>query len=688
MHRFTSRSGPENGGLSRFAAAAGPFLKTPAGLSLVLTAVALIAVAIYLPTIEYGFVWDDVSLIVENPSLVSARPWDLLGQGFWHGATDAPEGPAAFYYRPLATLSFWADLKLAGTNPGWFHLVNAILNTLVALLVVLIVRELLNSTIWGGIAGLLFATHSSHVEAVAFISGRTDLLLTLFMTVAAFGLFRALRRGEPGWYFVVPVGYLFALLSKETAILFPVLVALAPLLTGGAYTRRHWLTTGACLLVGLGWLFLRAQAVGPGLPFPAGVSPLARLTVVANDLGLYLRMFIWPFVHRVKYPADPSFANLTPLAIAALLFLVTMPLLAVRRRYRVVSVGFLWALLFLLPVVNIVPLGPEAAERLLYLPSAGLIIILITLAARGLPGRARLRTASAAFLVLLSLAFATDGILRSRVWRNELRLFSTMVAEAPGAPSPYANLANVIAPTDPDSALVLYYKALSRDQGHIRAHINVGILQSRLGDHRQSVHHFRIANELRPNSRQILNNLGLAFLAAGRADSALVYLNRAVAADAHREADPTGIMLNRSVALDAVGYPDSADAELRRLVEHAPRFVPARLVFADRFERRGRYDSTLHYLRSVLELEPNRPEHHNRLGTVLVMLGDTTAAADHYARALTLNRDFIPALFNQAILTAARGDTAAAVRLAERAWRLRPDVEAIAELYHLLSGQD
>lgn len=660
------------------------FLKTPAGLVLVLTGVALVAVAIYLPTIEYGFVWDDTSLITGNPSLSTARPLDFLGRGFWHGAADPPEGPAASYYRPLSSFSFWADLKLAGANPGWFHLVNTLLNALVAVLIALIVRELLGSAAWAGIAGLLFATHSSHVEAVAFISGRTDLLLALFIGLATFGLLRALRKHEPGWYLLVPVGYLLALLSKETAILFPLLVAVAPLLTRARYSRRHWLITGICLALAAGWLLLRARAVGSVLPATPGPGPLARLTELTNDLGLYLRMFIWPFHHRVKYPADPAFAHLTPFAIAALLFLVTMPLLAARRRYWVVLVGFLWTVTFLLPVVNIVPLGPEAAERLLYLPSAGLIIILVTLASRGLPGLVRIRTAAALLLLAFAVATGVDTVLRSRIWRDELRLYSTMVSEAPGSPSPYANLANVVAPTDPDSALRLYYQALARDQGHVRAHINVGILQSRLGDHRQSVHHFRIANELRPNSQQVLNNLGLAYLAAGRPDSALAYLDRALATDSAT----TGILLNRSVALDAVGYPDSADAELRRLLEHAPRFVPAWLVFADRFERRGFPDSAARYLAAVAAIEPDRPEHHNRLGTVLVARGDSSAAAASYGRALAINPDFIPALFNQAILTAARGDTTAAARLAERAWRLRPDIDAIADLYRLLSGKN
>ncbi|MFO7676632.1 MAG: tetratricopeptide repeat protein [bacterium] len=660
------------------------FLKTPAGLVLVATAVALVAVGLYLPTIEYGFVWDDVSLITQNPSLARAGPLDFLGRGFWHGAADPPEGPAASYYRPLSSLSFWADLKLAGVNPGWFHLVNTILNALVAVLIALIVWELLGSAVWAGVAGLLFAAHSGHVESVAFISGRTDILLALFIGLATFGLLRALRKRQPGWYALVPVGYLLALMSKETAVLFPALVALAPLLTRTAYSRRHWLVTGACLVVLAGWLVLRAGAVGPLIPAAPGPGPLGRLNELLNDLGLYLRLFIWPFRHRAKYPANPAFAQLTPFAISALLFLVTMPLLAARRRYWVVLVGYLWTIAFLLPVLNLVPLGPQAAERLLYLPSAGLVVILATLASRGLPEQPRVRAAAVVLLLAFIAANGLDTVLRSRIWRDELRLYSTMVREAPEAPSPYANLANVVAPADPDSALKLYYQALSRDQGHLRAHINVGILQSRLGDHRQSVHHFRIANELRPNSQQVLNNLGLAFLAAGRPDSALAYLNRALAADS---ATP-GLLLNRSVALDAVGYPDRADDELRRLLERAPGFVPGWLVFADRFERRGLPDSAARCLATVIAIEPGRPEHHNRLGTILTARGDSAAAAASYGRALGLNPDFIPALFNQAILTAARGDTAGAVRLAARARRLRPDIAAVVELHRMLSGED
>jgi uncharacterized membrane protein YhaH (DUF805 family) len=413
----------------------GQFLRTRAGFALVLGVVTLGSVLLYLPTIDYGFVWDDTSLVTGNRLLAESGPLEVFGRGFWAGAPDPPAGNARLFYRPLTSLSLWLNLKLAGLNPGYFHLLNVILNALCVALIALIIWQLLNSGVWAGIGALLFATHPAHVESVAFVSGRTDLLLTLFIAVAAFGLLRALLKRRFWWGLLVPVGYALALLSKETALLFPVLVALTPLLTRTRYDRRHWVIVGACVLIGAAYLYLRGQVVGPVL---AGFDPrpvIGRLNEMANDFGLYVRIFAWPFKHQVKFPVDPSFAYLTPLAITALLFAVTGPLLAaIRRRLRVTLWGYTWAILFLLPVLNIISIGPQAAERLVYLPSAGLVLMIVVLVSRGLHTRRRLRMTAAGILLALSVAWGVDTLVRSGIWRNEATLYSTMTREAPNAP--------------------------------------------------------------------------------------------------------------------------------------------------------------------------------------------------------------------------------------------------------------
>lgn len=652
------------------------------GLALVLGLLALASVLLYLPTIDYGFVWDDATLIAENQLLARSQPWDLFGQSFWAGAKEPPGGTAQAFYRPLTNLSFWLDLKLAGLNPGYFHLINVVLNALVTVMVGLIIWELLHSGIWAGLGGLLFTVHSSHVESASFISGRTDLLLALFVCVASFALLRSLRKRNRNWWPLIPIAFGLALLSKETAIFFPVLVALAPLLTQTSYERRYWLLVASTVVVAVVYLLMRNAVVGAMVPaLPLG-SAFSRFVEVANTFGFYIKMFLWPFAHQVKFPHDPSFANLTPNALVALLFIVTLPLLAIRRRFSVALLGYAWTILFLLPVSNIVQIGPQAAERLLYLPSVGLVLAGIALLSRLLHTRPLLSRIAAFALVAASLVLGIDTLVRSRVWRDELTLYSTMANESPSAPSAHANLANAVRFTHPDSAINLYKKAILLDQGQARAHINIGILYSQQGDHRQALHHLRIANELRPGSGQVLNNIGLAFLGAKEPESALAYLEPAIAVEP--KSAPT--RLNHALALRAAGRSSEAEVELLHSLELDPKLIQARLLRAEWLEGRGVLDSAVLELQRVTKLDSCQPALWNRIGTLLVKLGDSAQAERCYAQAVGLDSVLVPALFNLAILLSTKGDTARAIPLARRAHNLRPDLASVEELYLKLTS--
>ncbi|MEO0080158.1 MAG: tetratricopeptide repeat protein [candidate division WOR-3 bacterium] len=643
-------------------------LRTRPGIAAVLGFVALVTLALYLPTLRYDFVWDDVLLITDNPLLARSTPLEIFRRGFWAGSEENLEGPALSYYRPLTTLSFWLDLHIAGRNARFFHLVNGILAAIVSAIVTLIIWELLHSGIWAGLGGLLFATHSSHVESVAFISGRTDLLLALFCGLAGFALLRSIRKHNPWWWLVVILGFTLALLAKETAILFPMLVALAPPLTLSRYPRRYWLVLGAVLLVALLYLLLRVGVVHQALPLASGMGLKQRLANVVNTFGLYLKMFFWPFDHRVKFPVDPTFLHLTPNFLYSLLFAVSVPLLALRRRYWVCLWGYFWTIVFLLPVVNIVPIGPQAAERLLFLPSAGLVMILMTLFSRLLTTRVQLRAAVAGALGVLIIILAGDSIVRSRIWQNEGTLFSTMVREAPKAPSAYANLANFVRPTHPDSAIRLYNRAVLLDQGYVQAHINLGILYSQQADHRRALHHLRLANELRPNSASILTDLGFAFLAAGELDSALNTFARAC------ELAPELVQpaLGHALALGLKGRTVEAGTKLSQALRVKPELITDLRELAQR-------------LRQEPRPTPTHPLYLTRLGTLLAATGDTVLAETLYLRALALDTSCVPALYNQAVLFLARGDTGKARLLTSRALGFRPDLEALQSLNKVLT---
>jgi tetratricopeptide (TPR) repeat protein len=655
-------------------------LRTPAGMAVVLAIVALFSAALYLPSTRYSFVWDDNTLIAGNSLLSHSRPADIFSRGFWAGSPEAATGSAAAYYRPLVTLSFWLDLKASNTNPHWFHLVNLLLYALAAVAVTMVLWELLHSGVWALLGGLLFAAHSSHVESVAFVSGRTDIMLTLFTNLAAFALLRSFRKHNPWWWLVVPPAYGLALLSKETVVFFPLLVALAPLLVGVRYDRRYWLLVLATLAVLAGYLLLRAAAVPVPIPIEGRVGFGSRLAAVANTVGLYVRMFFWPFEHHAKFPASDALFAPTQNALFALLFIVSVPLLALKRRFTATLWGYAWAIAFLLPVANIASIGPLAAERLLCLPSAGLVMVLVTALSRLLTFRVVTRKVVGAGLGAAIMLLGADTMARTRIWKNNETLFTAMVREAPEAPSAYANLADAIGGQRPDSALVLYNHALRLDQGYIHAYLHAGILLSEKGDHRRAIHHLRLANELEPNSALALNDLGSAFLAAGETDSALVTFDRAIATHPNAAL----LHLNRANALLAAGRTEEANAEFCRAAELDSTLPAARVLLADQLKLRGQYDSAIVLVEGIAGSQPSAANF-NRLGSLLIAAGDSVRAAQWYESALKLDSNYVPALFNLSVLFVAKGESVSGRVLAERAFRLRPDLDAVRELYQHLS---
>jgi protein O-mannosyl-transferase len=650
-------------------------LRTRAGMAVVLATVALISAALYLPATRYSFVWDDDSLIAGNSLLAHSPPSEIFARGFWAGSPEPVAGSGAAYYRPLVTLSFWLDQSLSRNDPHWFHVVNLLFYALAAAAVTLVLWELLHSGVWALLGGLLFASHSSHVESVAFISGRTDIMLTLFIGLGSFALLRSFRKHDRWWWLMVPPAFGLALLSKETAVLFPLLVALAPLLVGVRYDRRYWLLVLTTVVILAGYFLLRVAAVPVPIPVQHGIGVWGRLTAVGNTIGLYIKLFFWPFEHRAKYPASDSVYVPTQNLLFALLFIVSVPLLAVRRRFAATRWGYGWTIAFLLPVANIASIGPLAAERLLCLPSAGIVMVLVTALSRLLTFRLATRKVAGVALAVVIVLLGADTMVRTRIWKNNETLFTAMVREAPDAPSAYANLADAIAGQRPDSALALYNHALRLDQGFVHAYLHSGILLSERGDHRRAIHNLRLANELDQNSVLALNDLGLAFVAAGQAESALATFDRAVSA----HPGSALLHLNRANALVANGRPDESEAELYRALSLDSTLPAARLLLADRMKLRGQYDSAIVLVQAVVNDYPTAVNF-NKLGSLFTAAGDSGRAYENYESALRTDSTYVPALYNLSVLSAAEGESAVARVLAERAFLLRPDLQAIMEL--------
>ncbi len=652
-------------------------MDTRAGMAVVLAVVALVSIALYLPTTRYDFVWDDTTLITSNSSLIHARPAEILAHGFWAGSPEQMSGPSASYYRPLVTMSFWLNLNGSRADPWWFHRVNVMLYALAVVAVTLVLWELVHSGAWALLGGLLFAAHSSHVESVAFVSGRTDILLSLFTGIAAFALLRSFRKHDRWWWLVVLPAFGCALLSKETAVLFPLLVALAPLLTGAKHDRRHWLLVLAAVAVVAGYFVLRTIAVPSAVPIDGRVSFARRLETFVNTFGLYMRIFVWPFAHRAWYEAGGKPVVALPNIIATMLFGAATALFALSRRFLTTLWGCAWAVFFLLPVTAVTTIGPLAAERLLFLPSAGLVMVVVTALARLPQFRVGTRGVVAVGCGMVVVLLGADTMARTRIWRNDETLFTAMVREAPTAPSAYCALGDAIAERQPDSALALYEHALRLDKDNVHAHLHAAIILSDKGEQRLAIEHLRVARGLVPRSDMVLNNLALAFRDAGEIDSALVTMDRAMAVN------PRGtpaLHLNRASVLMTAGRADEAAEELGRALAQDSTLAGARPELADILEKHGRYDSAIVLMQGEVGYRPTALSYAN-LGDLFISTGNSARAWDSYSQALRCDQSYVPALYNLSVMSAARGDPATARILAERAYRLRPDLEAIRKLY-------
>ncbi len=409
-----------------------------------------VAVLVFLNALHNGFAFDDSHIVVHNEAIQSLEtlPGALL-QPYWPGEY----GQGLGLWRPMATFTYGLEWILWGDNPVLFHLTNILLHAGVTALVVLLLGEILPVAA-AFVAGLVFAVHPIHVEAVANVVGRGEILAALFFLLAALVLQRGRRRMGWGRLAAVLFLYTLAFLTKESAI---TLLGVVLLLDSGredirvrevkSYLRDRWpLYLGMILIAGV-LLWARVQVLGSAAQAfaPLGAEILEevpRIHTVTSSWPHIFRLLFFPQDLVVDYgPAVIPIAfrwnavNLlgVVLVLAALLFgLFSWGRGALgpnRLSPRAVGWGVVWFTITLSPTSNMVFLsGILLSERTLYLPSVGFVAAAAWLLLRFHQDRPRL----AKGVVVLSLALlAGRSWTRTPTWKDNLEVFNTLILEHP-----------------------------------------------------------------------------------------------------------------------------------------------------------------------------------------------------------------------------------------------------------------
>ncbi|MCP3982645.1 MAG: tetratricopeptide repeat protein [bacterium] len=528
---------------------------------------AVAAVVLFWPSLDGGFVWDDNTLIVADEA--SIDEWSDVADAF---RARSRVGKHHNYFRPLLTASYVLDHVRYGLDPRAFHRTNVWLHALNVALVWSLLFALTNARLPATFGALLFAAHPLQVQAVAWITGRNDMLL-LAPLILAFHAHRAWARSSGGRRVALGVGvaalYVVALAAKEIGIVLPLLL-LAYDATLGSRDAPP-LATRARLyvplaLVGIGYLLLRRMLFDPSTTATAISLPSRVLHSVAS-FAYYVRNAVLPlgpapapFHERMIDPSSASFwgAVAVVLAFASTLVLV--------RRSHTATFGLAWFVILLLPVLGLVPMSMAILDNRAYPAMAGAALVgaaaLVHIGREA--GRARVVWTVAAALTLL-MGYQT----RARVpdFNNALSLWSASVASNPqSAYGRYAyGYALARGGRDPE-AIEQLRAALEANREHEDAALELGLALGREGQTGAAIAELEALTQRSPANGRAWNALGVARARTGDRVRAALDLDEA-ARLLPRDAE---VLYNLARVLEANGRLEEAIGLYRRLIELQP----------------------------------------------------------------------------------------------------------------------
>ncbi|MEJ2429930.1 MAG: tetratricopeptide repeat protein [Deltaproteobacteria bacterium] len=566
---------------------------------------------------------DDSEYVTDNVHVNTGLSWDNLTWAF--------TSTHAANWHPLTWLSHMLDCELFDLNPKGHHLTSVLFHLVNTLLLFLILRWMTGALWRSGLVAALFALHPLHVESVAWVAERKDVLSTFFLFLTLLSYIWYVQRSGFYRYLLIILFFTLGLMAKPMVVTLPFVLLLLDywplerirLAQSGSshagqshpstFTKKpkaqafslllektplFVLAAGSCLVT---FLVQRSGgAVGALEVYPFYIRVANGLVSYVN----YIIKMIWPQNLAVFYPHPGQGLPMWQAAGAGLLLLViSIAVIRLGRRYPYLPVGWLWYVGTLVPVIGLVQVGAQAmADRYTYVPLIGLFFM-IAWGVTDLLGSWRYgKPALAVAATILLSALMVCTTVQVSYWKNSLTLFEHTLRATSHNSQIHNNLGNVLTQKGKlQEAIAHYTKALEISPNYAEAQINLGVALTRQGRLKEAIKHYSAALELKSNSAELHNNLGVALFGLG---------------------DIPGAIRN--------------------------------------------------YLAAV-QLKPDYAEAHNNLGNGLVKLGKLSEAEIHYGKALKLRADYPEAHNNLGVALARQGRLKEAIAHFREAVRLAPN---------------
>jgi protein O-mannosyl-transferase len=667
---------------------------------------AAVTLAVYLPVLQAQFItFDDTLYVTDNPQVQSGLTWNAVRWAFTQSH--------AANWHPATWLSHMVDCQLYRLKPLGHHLTSLLLHTANTLLLFGLLRRLTGALWRSAFVAALFALHPLHVESVAWVAERKDVLSTCFflLTLGAYASYarksearRPKAKGLPPaiLYALALCFFALGLMSKPMLVTVPCVLLLLDywplqrfqLKTGGSSVKAAFrlalekapflaLSAASCVVT------LIAQRKGGALASLEGgsaVSLEARLINTPISYVWYLVKLVWPSDLAVIYPYVRTWPLEKVLLATALLVVVTAVALWQGRRRPYLLVGWLWYLGTLVPVIGLVKVGAQAiADRYMYIPSIGLLVIL----AWGVAdltaswGHRAVPLGVGALGVLTACALATGAQLLH--WQNSESLFRHTLAVTKNNYLACNNLGYYFAQQgQPESAKRFYRAAIEIAPTFLGARNNLGVALISQKKYDEAIATLEELVRISPESVPGRSNLGAALNCAGKADDAVRHLREAI----RLNPEYSLAHYNLGNALLQKDKLAEAETEFRLTAKLNPYYAEAYVNLGLALARQGKFSEATAEFKRALALQPNLAPARFGLGEALVDQGKLEEGIAELGEVVRLQPNYQPAWFQLGLAQARRGKLAEAAQAFSAALRLKPDdADAHCQLAGVLTGQ-
>jgi len=615
---------------------------------------------------DFDFVnYDDQDYVYENRHVLDGLSWDGVIWAFTSG--DAAN------WHPVTWLSLMLDCQMFGNGPGRIHLVNVFWH-LVNTLLLLAVLKKMTGALWPSVfVAAAFGLHPMHVESVAWIAERKDVLSTFFLLLTLVAYAGYVKRPSAFGYLLSLVLFALGLMSKPMLVTLPFAMLLLdywplnrfeasqPAKKTGRQIRKSEPAIDKhsnfyrLIIEKVPFVVLSAasstitfivQRSSGAMGGSDVISLESRLANAVLSYARYIGKMLWPENLAVLYPFDVSggiaFWQVTLCVL--LLAGVTLLVLCLGRRQKYLPVGWFWFVGTLVPVIGLVQVGSQAyADRYTYIPYIGLFIMI----GWGLPALVSKwpyrRVVLGVSMVIVLMVLGVCSYRQVSYWNNGYTLFSHAVEVTEDNGLAYNNLGVEYGKLGryPD-AIEAFKQAISVKPDYADAYNNLGVAYNNLGRYQDAIEALNQAIKIKPEFAETYYNFGIAYHGLGRYPDAIEAFNRAISI----KPNDAKAYYNLGIIYGCSGRHVEAIEAFKQAISVKPDYAEVYNNLGVAYFSCGRYEEAIEAYKQTIRLRPEYADAHLSLGMAYLKINDKTSAMEEYKILKTLNKEMAERLLN------------------------------------------